>query len=123
MKMGKDKKGDHSIMTAKEVCAYLKIPLSTLYGLTKRHRIPGIKVGKHWRYQRKDIRKLVLGWESVDRIHQTRATQARDRRQHSRINCGIQAQFSTLLDRKQRLTCTGMIHNISPLGAMVILQI
>ncbi len=48
-----------SVLTAREVCLYLKIPLSTLYGLSKRGRIKGVKVGKHWRYKADDIHSFL----------------------------------------------------------------
>ena len=44
-----------AVMTAKEVCSYLRIPLSTLYSLTKRGKIKGAKIGKHWRYLDDDV--------------------------------------------------------------------
>ena len=53
--------GQHNgqrVMTAQEVSVHLRIPLSTLYGLSKRGKIPGIKLGKHWRYLESDIVNL-----------------------------------------------------------------
>ena len=46
------------VMTAQEVSEQLRIPLSTVYGLTKRGKIPAIKLGKHWRYLESDIVNL-----------------------------------------------------------------
>ena len=51
------------IMTAQEVSEHLRIPLSSLYGLTKRGKIPAIKLGKHWRYLESDIVNL---WQTRD---------------------------------------------------------
>ena len=50
-----------TIMTGQEVSQYLKIPISTLYDLTKKGIIRGIKIGKHWRYLRQDIRHFLFG--------------------------------------------------------------
>ena len=46
------------VMTAQEVCEFLRIPLSGLYGLTKKGKIPAVKIGKHWRYLASDIQGL-----------------------------------------------------------------
>ena len=48
----------NKILTIQELSEYLKVPLSTLYGLTQKGKIPAIKVGKHWRYLEKDILSL-----------------------------------------------------------------
>jgi excisionase family DNA binding protein len=44
-----------SIMTVKEVADWLRLPTSTIYKLCLRRKIPCIKIGKHWRFQRKHI--------------------------------------------------------------------
>ena len=49
-----------AVMTAKEVCSYLRIPLSTLYSLTKRGKIKGAKIGKHWRYLEEEVYSYLL---------------------------------------------------------------
>ena len=46
-----------SIMTIKELAAYLKIPKSTLYKLSQEGQIPGQKVGRQWRYRKETIDK------------------------------------------------------------------
>jgi excisionase family DNA binding protein len=43
------------IMTVEEVADWLRIPSSTIYKLCLRGQIPCIKIGKHWRFQRKHI--------------------------------------------------------------------
>lgn len=43
------------VMTIREVSDYLKIPVATLYALSKKRIIPGVKVGKCWRYLESDI--------------------------------------------------------------------
>ena len=49
------------VLTIHEVSEYLKIPVSSLYMLTKRGKVPGVKVGKHWRYLESDILSLWPG--------------------------------------------------------------
>jgi excisionase family DNA binding protein len=38
-------------LTAEEVAEYLRLPLSTVYKLVQDKRLPGFKVGKHWRFR------------------------------------------------------------------------
>lgn len=40
------------VMTLQEVAAYLKIARSTAYKLAREGKIPGQKVGRHWRFHR-----------------------------------------------------------------------
>lgn len=42
----------HDIMTIDDLVAYLRIPKSTLYKLAQEGRIPGQKVGRHWRFHK-----------------------------------------------------------------------
>ena len=49
--------GSSRVMTVKEVSDYLRIPLSTIYDLTKRGKIKAVKFGKHWRYLESDIQR------------------------------------------------------------------
>lgn len=43
------------IMTIKELSKYLKIAKSTLYKLAQEGRLPGQKVGRHWRFHKATI--------------------------------------------------------------------
>ncbi len=43
------------VMTAQEVSDFLRVPLSTVWTLTKKRKLRGVKVGKHWRYLQEDI--------------------------------------------------------------------
>ena len=42
----------NQILTIREVAAYLKLPVSTVYRLVERRELPGNKVGRQWRFQR-----------------------------------------------------------------------
>jgi len=42
------------VMTIEDLGIYLKLSKSTLYKLAQEGKVPGQKVGKHWRF-RKDI--------------------------------------------------------------------
>jgi excisionase family DNA binding protein len=43
------------VLKADEVSRWLRIPKSTIYKLCLEGKIPGTKIGRHWRFDRKDI--------------------------------------------------------------------
>ncbi len=47
------------ILTAEEICQYLKIPRSTLYKLISDKKIPAFRVGRHWRFKKEEIEEWV----------------------------------------------------------------
>jgi len=46
-----------SLMTVEEVAKYLKVEQSTIYTWAKEGKIPGIKIGRFWRFKEEDIDK------------------------------------------------------------------
>lgn len=50
---------DSEFLTAEEVGEYLRLPLSTVYKLVQDKRLPGFKVGKHWRFRKDTIQKWI----------------------------------------------------------------
>lgn len=46
---------DPPVMTVDEVAIYLRIPRASVYKLAQKGKIPGQKVGKHWRFRRETI--------------------------------------------------------------------
>ena len=44
-----------SVMTIDELAVYLKLSKSTLYKLCSAGKVPGQKVGRHWRFHREAI--------------------------------------------------------------------
>lgn len=58
-----------SVMTIDELSKYLRVAKSTLYKLAQVGRIPGQKVGKHWRFHRGTID----AWLKDYKPHETRA--------------------------------------------------
>ena len=55
---------DSEFLTAEEVAEYLRLPLSTVYKLVQDKRLPGFKVGKHWRFRRDAFREWISQQES-----------------------------------------------------------
>lgn len=54
---------DSEFLTAEEVAEYLRLPLSTVYKLVQDKRLPGFKVGKHWRFRKDTIQKWITDQE------------------------------------------------------------
>ena len=54
---------DSEFLTAEEVAEYLRLPLSTVYKLVQDKRLPGFKVGKHWRFRKDSIQKWIKDQE------------------------------------------------------------
>lgn len=50
-------KKQDNVLTIEELAAYLKISKSTLYKLAQDGKLPGQKVGRHWRFHRETIDK------------------------------------------------------------------
>ncbi len=46
-------------LTAEEVAEFLRLPLSTVYKLVQEKRLPGFKVGKHWRFRKEAINSWI----------------------------------------------------------------
>lgn len=44
-----------SVLTIDDLADYLKIPKSTLYKLARAGKVPGQKVGRHWRFRKEAI--------------------------------------------------------------------
>ena len=52
---GKTKGDDDAVLTIDELATYLKLAKSTTYKLAQEGKIPGQKVGRHWRFHREAI--------------------------------------------------------------------
>ena len=57
---------DSEFLTAEEVAEYLRLPLSTVYKLVQDKRLPGFKVGKHWRFRREAFKEWIKQQESLN---------------------------------------------------------
>ncbi len=44
-----------TVFTIGELAAYLKISKSTLYKLAQEGNLPGVKVGRHWRFRKETV--------------------------------------------------------------------
>jgi excisionase family DNA binding protein len=50
----------HDILKIKDVAGYLRLPVSTVYRLAQDGKVPAVKVGKHWRFLKKDLQLLFV---------------------------------------------------------------
>jgi len=46
---------DGEILTVMDVARFLRVPKSTVYKLARVGELPASKIGKHWRFLRRDI--------------------------------------------------------------------
>lgn len=46
---------DGEILTVRDVARFLRVPKSTVYKLARVGELPASKIGKHWRFLRRDI--------------------------------------------------------------------
>lgn len=65
---------DSEFLTAEEVAEYLRLPLSTVYKLVQDKRLPGFKVGKHWRFRKETI----IQWINYKEQEALKTNQSRD---------------------------------------------
>ncbi|MBA4421672.1 MAG: DNA-binding protein [Syntrophus sp. (in: bacteria)] len=52
------------IMTVKEVANFLRLKEATVCRLASEGKLPGVKVGKSWRFDRAALERLVTGAQS-----------------------------------------------------------
>jgi excisionase family DNA binding protein len=97
---------EFTLLKAEEASQILRVPLSTLYRLTKQGIIKGIKIGKQWRYKREDILRYFNAGVTFSDF-------TIEKRQYPRVGCRIACRLGD---------STGVIRNISAGGALVELE-
>lgn len=100
------------LLKAKEASEILRVPLSTLYRLTKQGRIKGIKIGRQWRYKREDIMRYFNAGIGFDNI-------TVEKRRYPRVNCRIKCGFKIFIPGEKDIQSQGIIRNISAGGVLV----
>jgi excisionase family DNA binding protein len=61
---------DEVFLTTEEVLAYLQVNLRTVYRLIKARKIPAVRVGRQWRFRKRDID----AWLNSQRSESARST-------------------------------------------------
>ena len=57
---------ENEVMTSEEVAAYLRLPESTVRQKVREGLIPGVKIGKYWRFHRSAIENWLAGTFAVE---------------------------------------------------------
>ena len=60
------------ILTLKQVAEYLQLSPLTVYRLTKRGVLPGVKLGNQWRYWKKNIDNIMRKPEHLNNWNRDR---------------------------------------------------
>jgi len=66
--MDKEYQREDEIMTVSEVANYLKISEVTTYKFVQEGKIPGFKIGRHWRVKRSDLAEFIEKQKKGERI-------------------------------------------------------
>src|SRR3979411_1263488 len=66
---------DETFLTTEEVLEYLQVNLRTVYRLIKANKIPAVRVGRQWRFRKRDID----AWLETQRPRGSRAVRAAPR--------------------------------------------
>ncbi len=59
--------GKSEVMTAEEVAYYLKFHLKTVYKLANSGYLPGSRIGKNWRFLRRDVERLLKNTNETEK--------------------------------------------------------
>lgn len=57
---------EKNYLTIKELSAYLKLPRETAYKYARNQKLPASKVGKHWRFERKEVDEWIANQRKRD---------------------------------------------------------
>ncbi|WP_243109340.1 helix-turn-helix domain-containing protein [Anaerophilus nitritogenes] len=66
--MKNDQHQEDEIMTVSEVAEYLKISEVTTYKCVQEGKIPGFKIGRHWRIKRSDLVEFIEKQKQGERL-------------------------------------------------------
>src|SRR5262245_49109896 len=106
-------------MTTEEVLEYLQVNLRTVYRLIKNKNIPAIRVGRQWRFRRRDID----GWLESQRAGQKPEAEPPHRPGgRRRVLLVDDAPSSLDLLTKMRAADYGIVSATDPAGALEMLR-
>lgn len=108
---------NQKVLKAIEVSRFLRMPLSTVYNLTVKGKIPAVKFGRQWRFLEKDITNYMNGIPSKANHS---GIDVNEKRQSPRIKTEIQAVLLGGLTLTQEIRKDGMIFNLSEGGAFFV---
>jgi excisionase family DNA binding protein len=56
------------IMTAKQLAGYLQMSQITVCRLAREKKLPGLKIGKEWRFQKELVDRLIASGSRFDEV-------------------------------------------------------
>ncbi len=59
------------IMTTKQLANYLQLSQITICRLAREKKLPGLKIGKEWRFQKEMIDKLIASGSNFEEVFET----------------------------------------------------
>lgn len=107
----------NDLMNIREISVYLRIPLKTVYRLAKQEKLKGVKVGKHWRFLKKNIDDYLKNGKRSNA-----KTQSFERRAYPRINSNFTCHYSVNLQPFRFVSNVGIIQNLSTSGILLFLN-
>lgn len=115
--MRMDDNSENDFLTANEISECLRIPLNTIYRLTKQGVIKGVKIGKQWRYNKYDFEKYLADGMDSRNIH---LEKYQERRAYPRMNCNFICKSKiNIQEMKDFCLSDGHITNISAGGVFL----
>lgn len=111
MDCGKNSKSKDKVMTAKEVSAYLKLPMTTVYHMVATGKLYAVKCGRQWRFFESDILNYLRG--IVPRVPEKESA---EKRAHPRIKSAVAAALRGMLPATVNFRLAGLIRDISEDG-------
>lgn len=109
---------DEKILTIREVSEFLKIPLSTLYELVQKGKIPGKKIGRHWRFLQRDVLDFLGGGARTGPAKSGHEEKRRSPRMNVEGDCVYRVLLSARLEKEE----TGEICNLSEDGLCILMK-
>ncbi|MGQ9736412.1 MAG: helix-turn-helix domain-containing protein [Armatimonadota bacterium] len=72
MRKDREKMGPE-VMSIRELADYLRVSVHTVYRLAEQGKLPGRKVGKHWRFHRDVIVEWLATYREEDALYEASA--------------------------------------------------
>lgn len=114
-----DSNGDKNFLNAQELSSYFRIPLNTIYRLTKCGKIKGVKVGKQWRYSKADIERILSGEVDLRSFDIHNSSKYEEKRAYPRMNCNFSCGYRTNIPSQNDFISYGFIRNVSGGGVFL----
>ena len=105
------------ILTAQEVKDYLKLPLSTVYELVAKGKIPAVKCGRQWRFLAADIHAFLRGSQYASK---NRLPKTNERRTQTRALSLFHSAMYVVGSDPKELLRKGVLRNLTQSGCLFI---